>query len=233
MDKLKSLRNIVLKVRISGPITSKVLNEVKYLLDSQYLYSPQALAIIVNSQGGSAVQSNLIRKEIQAFSSKHNIKTYTFAEDYAVSGAYLILSAGNEVYSASSSLVGCIGASVNLFEFKELAEYYGIKRRQWSTSPKDLNTMLDPLSPLKPESKNWVKSTLDSTTLHLQSLIHDSRGSKLNKEKAFTGDYFTSEEAKSFGLIDKIGTCDETLTNLYPGVRIVEAKLSKWRKLFT
>lgn len=232
MDKLKSLRNIVLKLRISGPITPKVQNEVKILLNSRYFSSPQALAVIVNSQGGSAVQSNLIRKEIQEFSSKHNIKTYTFAEDYAVSGAYLILSAGNEVYSASSSLVGCIGSSVNLFEFKELAENYGVKRRQWSTSPKDLNTMLDPLSPLTPESKAWVKSTLDFTTQQLQSLIHSSRGSKLNKEKAFTGDYFTSPEAKSLGLVDHIGTCDETLSVLFPGVRIVEARLSKWKKLF-
>lgn len=233
MDKLKSLSKIVLKLRISGPITQNVLLELKQLLNINSLYSPQALAVIVNSHGGSAVQSNLIRKEIQSFSSKHNIKTLTFAEDYAASGAYLILSAGDQVFSASSSLIGCIGSSVNLFEFKELAENYGVKRRQWSTSPKDLDTLLDPLSPLRSEAKDWVKSTLNSTTVRLQDLVLQSRGGKVNKEKAFTGEYFNSDEAKTIGLVDQIGFCDDVISKLYPGVRVVEPKTSKLRKLFS
>jgi len=223
----------VLKLRISGPITPTVLVEVKHLLKTSSFYSPQALAVIVNSHGGSAAQSNLIRKELQSFSLKHNIRTLTFAEDYAASGAYLILSAGHEVFSASSSLVGCIGASVNLFEFKDLAESYGIKRRQWSTSSKDLDTLLDPLSPLRPEAKDWVKSTLHSTTSRLQDLVLQSRGGKLNKEKAFTGEYFNSDEAKTIGLIDQIGLCDDVISKQYPGIRVIEPKISKLRKLFS
>jgi ClpP class serine protease len=233
MDKLKyikDLRNIVVKVRISGPITQKTLQDVKFALKSPVLSNPVALAVVINSSGGSAVQSNLIRKEIQSFSAKHKVKSYTFAEDFAVSGAYLVLSAGHEVYSSSASLLGCIGSSVNLFEFKELAEYYGVKRRAWTTSKKDLVGMLDPLTPLTEEAKQWVKGTLESSKTQLENIINETRAGKVIKDKAFTGEYFNTEEAVSLGLVDFVGNCDEVIQKLYPGTRIVEPKMSQFRK---
>ena len=80
--------------------------------------------------GGSASQSNLIRQELLAFAEKKNIKVYCFVEDFATSGAYLVVSAGNEVYSLKSSLVGAVGASFTFFDVKSLAKDYGITRRQ-------------------------------------------------------------------------------------------------------
>lgn len=236
MDKVKylnDLRNIVVKIRVSGPITDKTLAQVKYALAKPLLYKPVALAVVVNSTGGSGVQSNLIRKEIQSFSQRHKIKSYCFAEDFAVSGAYLVLSSGNEVYSSSASLLGCIGSSAHLFEFKDLAEAYGVKRRAWSTSTKDLHTMLDPLSSLTEEAKDWVKLTLEHTKTQLENIVLENRGDKVVKDKAFNGEYFNAEEARAVGLVDFEGTCDDVMKRLYPQARIVEGKMGKFRRFLS
>ena len=222
LNRVKDLTKAVFKVRINGLITPATTEKLKKELKQIRLHTPVALAAVINSQGGSASQSNIIREELLAYAEKKGIKLYCFAEDFAASGGYLILSAGNEVYSAQGSLLGCIGAGFNFFEVKQLADSYGIKRRQWSTSEKDLDLRLDPLNPLSAEAKIWAKDILNQSTEQLQILISHSRGEKLVKQKAFTGDLFNGSEAKDLGLIDNLGTCEQIMSTLYPKAKILE-----------
>jgi Periplasmic serine proteases (ClpP class) len=130
IKRVSSLNKVVFKLRVSGMITPATTAKVKAELNRFRIYSPVALAVVINSAGGSASQSNLIRQELLAFAEKKNIKVYCFVEDFATSGAYLVVSAGNEVYSLKSSLVGAVGASFTFFDVKSLAKDYGITRRQ-------------------------------------------------------------------------------------------------------
>lgn len=220
LSQAKSLLGAVFKLKITGQITNESTEKLKKQLNQIKMHSPVALAVVINSMGGSASQSNLMREELLSYVNRKKIKLYCFAEEYAGSGGYLILSAGNEVYSARSSLIGCIGARFNFFDVSELASSYGIKRRKWSTSEKDLDLRLDPLSPLSAEAQNWMKEILGSSTVQLQKLISEKRG-KIS-QNAFTGELFNSKEASDMGLVDGLGTCDQTMAKLYPQNKIMD-----------
>ena len=219
---MRKLNKVVFKLRISGPIMESTATKIRQDLSRLRVYSPVALAVVINSTGGSAAQSNIIREEIQSYAARKKIKVHCFAEDIATSGAYLVLTAGSEVYSSGSSLLGWLGSGVNFFELKDLAESYGIKRRLWSTSPKALEVRFDPLSPLSEDSKAWAKEILNESTQELQKLVLSARGAKVNKEKAFTGDLFNGNEASEIGLVDSLGSCDEVMNKLYPETRVLD-----------
>jgi ClpP class serine protease len=224
LKRLKDANKAVFKIRLSGMITTSTTENVKKLLHQYRFHTPVALAVVINSNGGSATQCNIIRQEILSYAETKKIKVYSFVEDYATSGGYLILTSGSEIYSARGSLLGNIGANFWFFELKELAESYGIKRRQWSTSDKDLQLRLDLLNTLSPETKTWADGILKQTTQQLQELISQSRGLKLKTQEAFNGDLFNSKQATEVGLVDKIGTCNEIINSLYPKVPILELK---------
>jgi Periplasmic serine proteases (ClpP class) len=78
------------------------------------------------------------------------------------------------------------------------------------------------LNPLSDDAKTWAENILNQTTHELQTIISSSRGSKLNKEKAFTGDLFNGQEANELGLVDKIGNCDEVISAMFPQTQILE-----------
>ena len=225
MDLLKRLnqsRNAIFKLKVSGLITPSTTEKLKKELNKFRIHNPVALAVVINSMGGSAAQSSLIREELLSFASKRHIKIYCFAEDFAASGAYLILTAGSELFTAQSSLLGCIGSNFNFFDMSELASSYGVKRRQWSTSTKDFDTKLDVLSPLSAEAEAWAKEILAQSTQQLQKVIEEARGSKINKKDAFTGELFSGRQAVEIGLVDKVGTCEQVMENLYPNTRILD-----------
>ncbi len=228
LKRVKELNRAVFKLSISGPITPMTTMKIKNDLERFRIYTPVALAVVINSGGGSAAQSNIIKEELQYFAAKKHISIHCFAEDIALSGAYLILTSGSEVYSSESSLLGCIGSRMTIFEVKALAESYGIKRRQWSTSTKDLESRLDPLTSLTEESKKWAKEMLDQTTLTLQSLIEKGRQGKIKKDLAFTGDIFSGTRASEIGLIDGLGYCEEIMAKKFPGRSIIDISKRKF-----
>ncbi len=116
----------------------------------------KAVAIQINSPGGSAVQSVLIYKRIRALAEQKNLKVYVFAEDVAASGGYLLSLAGDEIYADASSIVGSIGVITSGFGFDELINRIGIQRRVYTAG--DSKTTLDPFLPEKPEDVERIKS---------------------------------------------------------------------------
>ena len=174
-----------------------------------------AIAVTINSPGGSPVQSHLIYKFIREQAKKNNKKVIVFAEDVAASGGYLIACAGDEIYANSSSIVGSIGVIYASFGFKELINKIGVERRV-HTAGKNKST-LDPFLEEKNEDIERLKSIQLDLHKDFIDVVEKSRGSKLNKSKVelFSGEFWSGSKAKELGLIDGIGNPHEILKEKY------------------
>jgi len=171
-----------------------------------------AVAITINSPGGSPVQSNLIYKFIKDQAKKNKKKVIIFAEDVAASGGYLIACSGDEIYANSSSIIGSIGVISASFGFKNLIEKIGVQRRVY-TAGKNKST-LDPFLDEKEEDINRLKNIQLELHEDFINVVEESRGSKLNKNNGielFSGEFWTGKKAKELGLIDGLGNADQIL----------------------
>ena len=171
-----------------------------------------AVAITINSPGGSPVQSHLIYKFIKDQAKKNKKKVIIFAEDVAASGGYLIACSGDEIYANSSSIIGSIGVISASFGFKNLIEKIGVQRRVY-TAGKNKST-LDPFLDEKEEDINRLKNIQLELHQDFINVVEESRGSKLNKNKGielFSGEFWTGKKAKELGLIDGLGNADQIL----------------------
>ena len=171
-----------------------------------------AVAISINSPGGSPVQSHLLYKFIRQQAKKKKVKVIVFAEDVAASGGYLIACAGDEIYANSSSIVGSIGVIYSSFGFKDLIKKVGVDRRVY-TAGKNKST-LDPFLEEKEEDINRLKSIQLELHQEFINVVEESRGAKLKKESGvelFSGEFWSGKKAKEFGLIDGLGNADQIL----------------------
>ena len=171
-----------------------------------------AVAITINSPGGSPVQSHLIHDFIRYQAKKNKKKVIIFAEDVAASGGYLIACSGDEIYANSSSIIGSIGVISASFGFKNLIEKIGVQRRVY-TAGKNKST-LDPFLDEKEEDINRLKNIQLELHEDFINVVEESRGSKLKKNsdiELFSGEFWTGKKAKELGLIDGLGNADQIL----------------------
>src|SRR5688572_19675514 len=109
----------------------------------------QAVALLINSPGGSPVQSHLIYRRIRALAAEKKVPVIAFAEDVAASGGYMIACAADEIICDNYSIVGSIGVVGGTFGFAKLRDKLGIER--WLYTSGERKAMLDPFLPEKPE----------------------------------------------------------------------------------
>jgi len=186
-----------------------------------------AVAITINSPGGSPVQSHLIYKYIKDQAKKNKKKVIVFAEDVAASGGYLISCSGDEIYANSSSIVGSIGVIYSSFGFKDLIQKIGVQRRVY-TAGKNKST-LDPFLDEKTEDVERLKKIQLDLHDDFIKVVEESRGSKLKKDtgiELFSGEFWSGKKAKDLGLIDGIGNADEILKKKY-GENVIIKKFEK------
>ena len=171
-----------------------------------------AVAVTVNSPGGSPVQSHLIYKFIREQAKKNKKKVIVFAEDVAASGGYLIACSGDEIYANSSSIIGSIGVIYSSFGFKDLIQKIGVQRRVY-TAGKNKST-LDPFLDEKQEDIDRLKNIQLELHKDFINVVEESRGTKLKKEtgvELFSGEFWSGRKAKDLGLVDGIGNADQIL----------------------
>lgn len=199
----------------SAPFRPAALNLAALESRIEQAFRPKrlaAVALIINSPGGSPVQSALIASAIRRKAEEKNVPVLAFAEDVAASGGYWLMTAGDELYADRASIVGSIGVISAGFGFKGLIERFGIERRIHSAGEK--KSFLDPFSAEQEEDVERLKE--------IQSQIHDTfmdqvksrRGDKLNRRRykeIFSGDVFLGEEAERLGLIDGIAEATSLL----------------------
>lgn len=162
----------------------------------------KAVAIQINSPGGSAVQSTLIYKRIRALAEEKDLKVYVFAEDVAASGGYMLACAGDEIYADESSIVGSIGVISATFGFPGLLEKIGVERRVYTAGAN--KDTLDPFLPEKPADVKRIKAIQQDVHAVFIELVKSRRGDKLKKadKELFTGEFWSGKTAQELGLID-------------------------------
>ena len=172
----------------------------------------QAVAITINSPGGSPVQSHLIYKLIRHQAEKNKKKVIIFAEDVAASGGYLIACSGDEIYANPSSIIGSIGVIYSSFGFKDLIKKIGVQRRVY-TAGKNKST-LDPFLDEKEEDIKRLKNIQLELHEEFINVVEESRGKKLKKDSGvelFSGEFWSGKKSKELGLIDGLGNSEQIL----------------------
>lgn len=164
---------------------------------------PVAVALLINSPGGSPVQSALIGMRIRSLASEMQIPVYAFVEDVAASGGYWLASAADEIWADAASIVGSVGVISSGFGLAGFIEKHGIERRVY-TAGKSKSTN-DPFLPEKPADVKRLKVVLEQMHDVFKEQITSRRGGKLADQDLFTGEYWIGKKALELGLIDGIG----------------------------
>src|ERR1700687_2295717 len=175
----------------------------------------KAVAIQINSPGGSAVQSMLIYRRIRALAEEKGLKVYVFAEDVAASGGYLLALAGDEIYADASSIVGSIGVITASFGVHELISKIGVERRGITRGAnKDTPA---PFLPEKPEDVERVKAIHLDVHAAFIDLVKERRGATIaaSGENLFTGEFWSGKKALELGLIDGLADLRTKMRALY------------------
>lgn len=179
---------------------------VEPILERMFEHSElRAVAILINSPGGAAVQSKLIAERIRQLSDESGIPVFIFIEDIGASGGYMIALAGDEIFADSMSLIGSIGVISAGFGFHDLIRRFGVERRVLSAGAR--KGALDPFLPQDPDAIARFQRILSATHDDFVALVKARRSDALraSDEVLFNADIWTGREAKELGLIDGIG----------------------------
>lgn len=165
----------------------------------------KAVALAVNSPGGSPVQSALIAGRIRQLADEKKIPVFAFAEDVAASGGYWLLAAGDEIFADDSSIIGSIGVISAGFGFHELLARHGIERRVHASGAR--KAMLDPFRAEDAGDVARLEVLQADIHDHFKDHVRSRRGDKLkgSDEQLFNGDIWSGKQALALGLIDGIG----------------------------
>jgi signal peptide peptidase SppA len=165
----------------------------------------KAVAVVINSPGGSPVQSDLIQKRIRDLAREKNKPVTVFCEDVAASGGYWIALAGDEIYANASSIIGSIGVISAGFGFEEAIAKLGIERRLHATGEK--KGMLDPFQAENPAHVEHLRALHGDIFQRFQDWVRERRGERLkgDPEDLFSGAFWTGGKALELGLIDGLG----------------------------
>ncbi|MBM5782134.1 MAG: S49 family peptidase [Pelagibacterales bacterium] len=166
----------------------------------------KAVALNINSPGGSPVQSELIYNYVRELSDEKKIPVYTFAQDVAASGGYWLLLSGDEIYAHNSSIIGSIGVIFYGFGFVDLIKKIGIERRVYTEGKN--KAVLDPFMPEENENIEILKDAQRDIFESFKELVKVRRQGKLrgDENKIFTGAFWSGKRALQLGLIDEV--CD-------------------------
>jgi signal peptide peptidase SppA len=165
----------------------------------------RAVALAINSPGGSAVQSHLIFQRIRALAEEKKLPVIAFVEDVAASGGYMIACAADEIVCDPASIVGSIGVIGATFGFPEAMKKLGIERRVYTAG--DHKSTLDPFLAENEEDVARIKAIQQDIHRMFIGLVRERRGARLTgpENTVFSGEYWVANTAKDFGLVDELG----------------------------
>lgn len=182
----------------------------------------KAVLLVINSPGGSPVQSNYVYDEIKRLRAKYPaIPLYAVIGDIGASGAYYIASAADRIYASESSLVGSIGVTAAGFGFVETLNKIGVERRNYTSGAH--KSFLDPFSPEKPEEREFWQQVLTKTHEQFIKRVRDGRGARLKETPdMFSGLIWNGEQALAMGLIDGLGSPGQVARDVVGAEEIVD-----------
>jgi serine protease SohB len=191
----------------------------------------RAVALLINSPGGSPVQSHLIFRRIRQLADEKKLPVLAFIEDAGASGGYMLACAADEIVCDDYSIVGSIGVVGGSFGFQELMKKLGVERRIYTAGERKV--MLDPFQEENPEDVRRIKAIQADIHAHFIELVKKRRGTRLNgnDETLFSGEFWTAARAIELGLADCRGELRATLRERY-GDKVRMPLISAERSLF-
>ncbi len=189
----------------------------------------KAVALIINSPGGSPTQSSLIAARIKRLAVENKIEVIAFCEDVAASGGYWLACSANEIFADENSIVGSIGVISAGFGFHEFINRQGIERRVY-TAGED-KSVLDAFRPEKKSDIEKIKNIQSAIHNNFKQYVENSRGTKINKDKVCTGEFWDANKALELGLIDGIEHLEPLLTKRF-GKKIEFKTISRKKPFF-
>jgi len=175
----------------------------------------KAVALSINSPGGSPVQSTLIAQRIRLLAAENKLPVIAFVEDVAASGGYWLACAGDEIVADPASIVGSIGVISSGFGFHELIARYGVERRVHTSG--ESKSMLDPFRPEKAEDVERLSRLQSDIHDGFKGWVRERRGGRLKGDDAllFSGEFWTGKRGLELGLVDGLGELRATLQQRY------------------
>src|SRR5215813_6480125 len=211
-----------------GLLLSTIARSLERAFDTRHA---RAVALVINSPGGSPSQSHLIFRRIRQFAEEKKLPVLAFVEDVGASGGYMLACAADEIICNEFSIVGSIGVVGASFGFNELMEKIGIERRLYTSG--DRKAMLDPFLPEKPDDVKRIKAIQQDIHDHFIALVKERRGARLNgtDKVLFSGEFWTAEKGIELGLADRIGDLRAVLRERF-GEKVHTPLISAERSLF-
>ena len=229
-------RPIVPVVRLTGIVgfstplrPGLTLASVARTLDRAFAIGHAAgVALVINSPGGSAVQSHLIFRRIRQLAEQHNRRVIGFIEDAGASGGYMIACAADEIVADQHSIVGSIGVVGGSFGFDKLIAKLGVERRLYTSG--EHKAMLDPFLPENPDDVDRLKQLQREIHDDFIALVKSRRAGKLGgpQDDLFSGAYWAGRRALELGLVDAIGDLRSVLRERF-GDKVVTPLVSAER----
>ena len=239
----KSKASVINVLRLNGVIASgsKFLGSSNLSLESLEKQIERAfsgkkiagVALVINSPGGSPVQSALIAERIIELSKKNNIPVFAFVEDVAASGGYWLACAADEIFVMPASIVGSIGVISAGFGFVEVIKKIGVERRVFSKG--DNKGMLDPFQPQNPDDVKVITDLQEEIHQQFKDWVSSRRGNRLNidvvkEEGIFEAKIFSGTKACQYGLADSIGELKQVMRERF-NEKVVFKEISGRKKL--
>jgi signal peptide peptidase SppA len=175
----------------------------------------KAVALSINSPGGSPVQSALISRRIRLLAAEKKLPVIAFVEDVAASGGYWLACAADEILAEPASIVGSIGVISAGFGFQDLLSRLGVERRVHTSGER--KSMLDPFRPEKPEDVERLSRLQAEIHEDFKQWVRERRAGRLKADEAtlFSGEFWTGRRGLELGLVDGLGELRTTLQARY------------------
>ena len=222
---------VVAAVKLHGVITPApaslargVINMASFdsVLTRAFSYERlRAVALLINSPGGSPTQSALLADRIRGLADDKHVPVLAFCEDIAASGGYWVACAADEIIAHPTSLVGSIGVVSRGFGLHGLLERFGVERRLYTAGAN--KARLDPFLPEQEEDVVWLHGMQAELHRMFRDWVCSRRGDMLatDQQDLFTGEVWTGRRAVELGLVDRLGTMRGEMSKRYPNAQIV------------
>lgn len=217
--RLRKKKTVIPVVRLHGAITAESgflqsglsLSGVAAALEDAFDRKDcPAVALMINSPGGSPVQSRMIFQRIRSLAKEHDKQVLVFVEDVAASGGYMLALAGDEIFVDPTSIVGSIGVVSGGFGFTGVMEKAGVERRLYTAGSN--KAILDPFSPEKAEDVAHLLSMQKDIHQVFIDMVKERRGARLKDDPdLFSGLFWSGQRGLELGLVDAIGSLREVL----------------------
>ena len=175
----------------------------------------KAVILVINSPGGSPVQSQLIADRIRQLSAKTDTPVLAFCEDAAASGGYWLACAADEIYASPASIIGSIGVVSAGFGFPDLLAKIGVERRVYTAGTS--KAMLDPFKAEEPQDVAHLRSLQEQLHEQFKDYVKSRRGARItaDDETVYSGAFWSGSIALDLGLIDSLGTMHQVLVQKF------------------